>query len=576
MSDSLGQPAYAAIERWKQVGAELSDTHRKYLDLCRSLKAASLQQGSHPLDLASHIDSTLGSLHTEIDQHLALSRTALARTRNELVSPLHRLPEELQSQIFLNVVISSDIWHDLEHDKPRWMEDSLKAMQRCLYNLLHVCSMWRNVILARDVFQPTVGTYGFWRPTSHHPSYTDICVSEIQGGNLNLAVALPLPSDFEWDALRRHVRLFRSINILDGIHSPSFALSQELINVFLESMPSQLAELSIYQYTTKEYSQRFMPSEKQHIVRHNSYYWTPFLEIVKSLSVLRISGEAFSLMHMAFSSRLVELRLQNISIGYDSEFSEFLNVLSSAPELRDLKLISLITLHDKPVPWGAIQQQQHIMLPNLQSILLEELYFNTLELLLRWLTPGSCRLTLYLTGHSTEVLLGNSEEETVGIEKLCSLLRPITVDTLALSGDDPPVYTVRSLLESMPTLKSLKIQLWVLDSEGRDALKRPEPQTTSFESNTGVFPKLEQLHVVRLVVGHEGEKMLEEGLKDIVVSHSIQKMVLGDVYHDYLNAKGLQGNEPICVWLRTNVPEFHLNRAFIHAPEFYSHIWQLW
>ncbi|CAE6435331.1 unnamed protein product [Rhizoctonia solani] len=570
MIGSLTQSNSTTIQKWEGAGAVLLDALSKYLDLCGSLKTTLLQQDSNPLDLAGQIDSALGSLHVTLDQQFALSRATLARTRNELVSPLYHLPEELLSDIFMNVVFSNDVWTSRGDCGPLSMEDSLTMMQRHLYSLLHTCSMWRSVILNRNVFCSIVGTYKVWSRGSQYPTNANLPIRGTKEGSLNLAVALRLPGDFDWGALRNHAHRFRSINIAGGIHHPT--LSKDIIDVFLENIPSQLSELSIRHATAKEWSQSFVPSEGQYIIPHSSSDWAPFLEIVKSLSILRISGDAFSLRHMVFSNRLVELRLQSVTIGLDSEFSEFLNVLSSASELRELKLISVITIRDLIVPRGTVREKQHTTLPKLQSLFLEDLYSNTLDLFSQWLTPASCRLSLYLTDSSTEEISNNFQPSPVDTERLCSILRPIAVDTLVLFGSSQlAINMLRRLLESMPTLKNLKFDSW-LGPEGRDALKRPEPQTASVESDSGVFPKLEQLYLTSLWV----EDGYEEALKDVVASHPIRKMVLGDIIlvGSGERAKLLDDGEPICEWLRSTVSDFHLETA--RPPEFYSSIWQLW
>ncbi|KAJ1304404.1 hypothetical protein OPQ81_005553 [Rhizoctonia solani] len=549
---------FAAIREWKEAGAELSNSLSKYLDLCSSLKTTSLQEGVRALDLANRVDSVLRTLHAKLDQQLALSRAALSRTRNELISPLHHLPEELLSEIFMNIVFGDDVWEDPDGFGPCSMEGSLSAMRQHLYRLLHVCSTWRNVILARDIFWSTVGTYRVW--ASSHGSFlsrtnVNLHIRKSEGVNLHLVVALPLAEDFELDGLREHASQFRTINIESEYNGPSSSV-KNVIDIFLKNRPSSLSELSISHVTSESYATHILP-EEMHIVHYNSSDWVSFLAIVKSLSVLRIKGATLSWRHMAFSNRLVELRLQTITIGHDSEFAVFLGVLSSAPELRDIKLISVVTLSDQATPWRTIPGQQHVILPKLKSLLLEDLYFNTLESLFRWLVLGSCQLTLYLTDHSRETASSNSEPEPVDIENLYSLLRTITVATLVLSESQLLRNMLHGLLESMPTLKNLKMHLWECDPIGRDALKWPGPQATWSELADGVsFPKLEQLYLSSLRMGDDNDEVL----KEVVASHSIQKMVLGDlIYREeggVIVHKRLDGNEAICVWLRSNVPDF--------------------
>ncbi|CAE6474340.1 unnamed protein product [Rhizoctonia solani] len=458
MFDSLTQPTFPAIRQWEAAGATLSDALNKYLNLCSSLKTTSLQEGSHPLDLACRVEAALGTLCPKLDQQLALSRATLSRTRNELVPPLHHLPEEVISEVFMNVVFGDYVWEHPDDSSPLSMEDSLTAMRQHLYRLLRVCSTWRNILLTRDVFWSTVGTYNLvtWDHFygSSTAGYVDLPIQEAKGADLRLVLSLPLPSDFRLDALKVHASRFRTINISAGTKVQPSSI-KDTIDIFLKNTPSLLSELSIY-HERPGIRDHFVLSEDEHIIPHSSSDWTRFLQIVKSLSVLRIRTVAFSWRHMVFSNRLVELRLQRIKIGHDSEFSGFLNALSSAPELRDLKLISAVTFRDEGVPLGIIQEKQHIMLPKLESLLLEDLYLNTLELLSQWLVAGSCRLSFYLTGCSTRMALSDGSESFRSIEQLCSILRSILVDTLMISTR-MRFLGLHDLLKLMPTLKSLKV-----------------------------------------------------------------------------------------------------------------------
>ncbi|CAE6416196.1 hypothetical protein ACGC1H_007210 [Rhizoctonia solani] len=579
MSNSLTKPISAAIEHWEEAGTALFDALSKYMNLCNSLKATLSQEGFRPFDLACRVEATLGVLRPKLDQQLNLLRVTIPKTRNEIVPTLHHLPEEVLSEIFMNVVFRDDVWEHPDDSRPLTMEDSLMAIQKHRHCLLQVCSMWRNVLLARDVFWSMVGTYNLGTdnlPRGMCPmKYMNLPLRGTEGANLNLVLVVPLPTDFGLNVLKEHAPRLRTINISAGADYAASSI-KHIIDTLLKNTPSLLSELSI-SHDIQEIHYLSSLGNK-HIVRHGSSDWTRFLQIVKSLSALRITGLALSWRHMMFSNRPVELRLQRITLGRDSELPEFLNALSSAPELRDLKLISAMTFYEELVPLGRIQERQHITLPKLESLLLEDLFLNTLDLLSQWLIGSTCRLTLHLTEHSlTNVLPDYLYSPLLSVARLSTILKSITVDTLVISHYGSLIlHRLHDLLRSVPTLKILKLGLTRFSPEKWEALKPPCLQTawSSDSKPSGEpFPKLEELHLPLLWV--ENAAMFE-GLKDLVTSHPLQKLVLGKRMYCGGGASQLEETDAICVWLRSHVPDFRLVRHHACAPEFHSRVWPLW
>ncbi|CAE6480509.1 unnamed protein product [Rhizoctonia solani] len=249
MPDSSTKPASAEIQRWEE-GVALSDTFSHYLNLSSSLKTAALQGGSRSLHLARRVEAALGTLYPKLDKRIGLLWGILSRIRNEVVNLplLHRLPEEILSEIFTRVVFRN-IWEN--QDRPIPMEDSLSEIQQRLRCLLCVCSVWRNILLARDVFWSTVGVYYLIPPTNWNRVYLPI--RETRGANLHLVLALPLPTGFGCEALEEHASRFRTINISAeyDIKRPSI---KDVIDVFLKNRPPLLSELSISHDRLGEYA----------------------------------------------------------------------------------------------------------------------------------------------------------------------------------------------------------------------------------------------------------------------------------------------------------------------------------
>ncbi|KDN39037.1 hypothetical protein RSAG8_09073, partial [Rhizoctonia solani AG-8 WAC10335] len=134
------------IVQWEEAGASLVTALTNYTGLCLNLGTNSLREGTDSEDLVSRIDSTLTGVHTAMSHRLSESKSALARTRNKLASPLFHFPEEVVSEIFMNVVFDHS---NPASSRPRSLERDTRMIYRRLYSLLGVCSVWRELVLAR-------------------------------------------------------------------------------------------------------------------------------------------------------------------------------------------------------------------------------------------------------------------------------------------------------------------------------------------------------------------------------------------------------------------------------------------
>ncbi|KAG8740858.1 hypothetical protein FRC11_015095, partial [Ceratobasidium sp. 423] len=98
---------------------------------------------------------------------------------------------------------------------------------------------------------------------------------------------------------------------------------------------------------------------------------------------------------MTFSTQLVKLWIQNITLGYDEAITPFLCALTSTPELHDLTIIDIWTFVKRDTVVNA-KAFPVVTLPKLQHFFVDDLYLNTLELLLPKISPGSQVLKLCL------------------------------------------------------------------------------------------------------------------------------------------------------------------------------------
>ncbi|KAG8723009.1 hypothetical protein FRC11_002598, partial [Ceratobasidium sp. 423] len=208
---------------WEDASASLASALTNYLDLCLSLESKYLRVAMTS-NLVDRIDSNLGNLHSLMEQQLSKSRSALARTRNRLASPLYRFPEEILSQIFMDVI--HDYYPLMEGTAPIPMEDHLTYTYRGLHGLLRVCSVWRNVALRQAALWSTIPILNsaFGTPVSGCVLYreTSLSLQRAGGAGLHLAGVLGLSEYEKTKLLPDYVSRFQTINLksqyLHSIH----------------------------------------------------------------------------------------------------------------------------------------------------------------------------------------------------------------------------------------------------------------------------------------------------------------------------------------------------------------------
>jgi hypothetical protein len=133
------------MQRWEQIGSNLSVLMNEYMDLCVAI-GINPPSGISPKALTARIDCALSSLHVRLDQQLIKATSALARTRNTLNSRIHTLPAEVLSGIFTNVIYPPRV---ARYQLQLPMPDHLVQIYRSLHCLLAVCSRWRAVGLSQ-------------------------------------------------------------------------------------------------------------------------------------------------------------------------------------------------------------------------------------------------------------------------------------------------------------------------------------------------------------------------------------------------------------------------------------------
>ncbi|KAG8689731.1 hypothetical protein FRC11_000943 [Ceratobasidium sp. 423] len=353
----------------------------------------------------------------------------------------------------------------------------------------------------------------------------------------------------------------RKANLIANSHSAI----RDLIERLLESGPPvTLSELSLCEQ--RDCDETNQPGV---ILSNTSDCWDSFCELLKSLSILRVRGAHFDWNDLTFSHRLVELQIQNVMMGSDTEdFAEFLRNLSLAPNLRDLKIISVqssFDLHSLTI----VPPERKIYLPSLESLFLADLPYNTLITVMDHIALVSHRRIVHLTKRCIELV--ESPDDTIDLDEMFTHFKVVQthIDVLALSGESddgwlsPP--DLHALLCSLPGLKTLKLSCWTLcEDQCRAIADMPVERS---ESEDGEFPQLEYLDLSRVRVEEE------VWLKEVIITHPTRRMVLGGSILDRAESfefVPLRGNEPIVDWMRLKVPDFIFTDDQAQPPEFSS------
>ncbi|KDN47022.1 hypothetical protein RSAG8_03799, partial [Rhizoctonia solani AG-8 WAC10335] len=518
-----------------------------------------------------------------ISDQLFETRLTLEWTRKRLASPIHRLPEEMVSTIFMNVIF--DFSHSDIPDSTL-MEQNVYEVYRRLYQLLGVCSTWRGIIMTRGVFWSVIPMVENLSTRELGPF--KLSLKRAGGSNLHLvAVADSESADISknlTEILTEYSSRFYAINL--SIRDPRI-LVDAVDKLLQEDNTGSLTKLSI-RCVNAFNNQSWLPSDDRdsYVFHHDDLRQILFTRLAGALRTFRINGVHFHWQATTFSTRLNELWIENITLGYDDAVVPFLQALSSASELRDLKIITVDTFCRRNSMAGTTEAPSRVVFPNLQSLYIRDIYSNTLKSLLRMITPGSYHLTLFLRETSLqnnlyerdfdEIEINHPEFGMANLGELCKDLERVPVHTLMLSEhsafaiDRLTAPTLQLLLEAMPALKTLKMHRWVFDEALWDCLKQPHSNQADLQERS--FPALEYLQLSEATI------LTDEGFQDLVASHPLQQVVLGATIvidcSDDTTQKPLEEGNRMVGWLKDNVPNFRLVEDRYCPPEFQPVRWR--
>ncbi|KAG8700925.1 hypothetical protein FRC11_012569 [Ceratobasidium sp. 423] len=258
-----------------------------------------------------------------------------------------------------------------------------------------------------------------------------------------------------------------------------------------------------------------------------------------------------------------------------SEITAFLKALSSAHELKELKLVSVeIELGRSGVTLG--ETSKAISLPKLEFLHLERLYFNVLKFVLSSIAPGSYHLTLNPLEETFSNCFSGSEEP-VDDELVLAFLSSIKVHKLLLWGQRRFFWSTKDgfhrLLKSVPFMQTLIMNYFPMNLDTLAALKRP-PGPTRHQTN--LFPTLTRLEIQGAFV-EIPLAGLKPGLNDVFASHQIQHLVFGGKFvldKRVPITEPLDENDETFEWMKHKVPHFTKSSEPERAPA--TDMWRLW
>ncbi|CUA78469.1 hypothetical protein RSOLAG22IIIB_07095 [Rhizoctonia solani] len=542
------QPSSIATLR-KSLWVSISTSSRISSELCSVSQTAESSKN----DVIYHLDSARAAL----TKHLGESSAMMARARNRLASRAYNLPEEVLSLIFMHVLFGDKRLHYAAADC------SVQAFYGRLYALLEVCSLWRATGLSRPEFWSII-------PVIKGPHYfinNKVASQSIhRSGELpmDLVVAVTrITPESSVVALAQHTSRFRTINI--SAEEPR--IIQVVMNHLLHSgnRLDALFELSMC-ITNLRNVDRF-DGQPYFMFSPNNPDHPLFLQTLKSLTRFRLTGATLDWAQVSFSAHLTELQVRSVILGPDSSLHHFLRAASTARQLQKLEFGSIISflepnLADPPT----------LSFPALQTLILKDLYFNSLAIILRSIVSRSHRLVFLPKVYwQTTSSANETNPEGTDYEEVGNLIKEVVIDTLLVRGcGGPHPIVMQPLLDAIPSLRLLKLDKWALDAVFCGLFTftgRPFPKV----------PSIQNLYLTNAMLVNKAV----ENFKRFIQSHPLETIVIdGYINRGSEESKDWQplteSDEIVC-WLKEHVPVVHLIQGGGDSPpEFESSTWSLW
>ncbi|CAE6539988.1 unnamed protein product [Rhizoctonia solani] len=506
----------------------------------------------------------------------------LSDPRNEITLPRNHLPGDVLVEIFAYVIFSSP--HQDVHDGVTEMEDHLLKIYRQTHTLLEVCTYWNRTLLSRGCFWYIIPIYRAPKPSDHdsrelYEKYrraTLASLARARGHRLDIAAVFG--SDFSsenFDILKEYLPRTRTINIVAS--KPSGI--RNVMDTIIHSSSSPL-ELSICQKQAEQFYRRF-PEVHDGVYPPESSDLAHFTQFLRSVPVLRVSGVHMHWNKLVFSDRLTKLRLQAINFGSDRVMiGRLCRALVFATGLRELELVSIRSFYTTGTILSFGANVPPLSFSNLESLLVDNLYNNTLVVLFKYIVSRTHCLTFHLTQESQcynyPMFSCRWGTDAEAVELWQELLKQTPVHTLHIhAAIDLTPSGLGQLIDSIPMVDTLILDEVKFDIKRCHILERPENLPDELS-----FPSFQYLHFSRATI----EDM--EAFKGMVASHSqsMRKVVLGghiripgsSGLHFYRSGENEAKDKEIISQFEGIVPEFRLTDSD-HVPlDFQYNVWQLW
>ncbi|KAL5638599.1 hypothetical protein ACGC1H_005313 [Rhizoctonia solani] len=441
-----------------------------------------------------------------------------------------------------------------------YMTCRINTIYRNVYNLIAVCATWRRVGLAYPALWKLVPIIEHQNPAFLRAPPLEHILQRAGNHHLHLAIMADKFPYEQFKHLCSQWNRFSVINIWSDAVVPT-ETAAVLCEILKHSPPGSISKLSL----------KKQPNNWVTYSSFNKVNFNPQIsQLVGSLSVFRISAFTLEWKNIRFSHRLIELRVDSIMLRSDSKIRTFFAALSSAPELKELSLLSIqldSDQLDKDVPLEVLS------LPKLQLLHLGCCCLNALELILSHIAHSSYDLTINLHPDNAQHYPPCKEVLDPGL--VCAFLSGVAIDKLILRGGhaSPWAHTadLRRVLESAPGLKILTLNGFLVDPDLLMGLA-PFPASAS-PTDQAVFPKLTRLemHNAQFLVPLS---VLKPAFEVIFNSHRIETMVLGGISSELPQVSPDESDE-VVRWIRCQIPQFSLSCEPTEAPELID-IWRLW
>ncbi|CUA75579.1 hypothetical protein RSOLAG22IIIB_11849 [Rhizoctonia solani] len=439
----------ADIKQWEDLDEDLEETAIAYLESCLNLEFLSVD----PLkldELINRMDQRLNSFEELVTHRLSLARLSMSRLRNKHACSIHRLPDELLCRIFEFAVNL----YDAEESHHLSFQHRIQVIYRNLHSLLGVCTAWRRVGISYCTLWSLVpiicNPNGRFMPTA-----AQLSLERAAGTKLHLVAELNgRRHDMQnhvGDILARFSPRFGTVNLYADSMPPIRVAVKKLVESVRDTT-NCLSGLSL----CHQRPDKFTPRGIDDIYGQSEQ--REFNRLIEPLQVLRLCGLKIYFGGLLFRN-LTELRLQDMWAGRITDVQDFLWSLSSSSQLRLLEIISIFYYPNEP---DAAPRSYHfpINLPALELLYLEDLYKDSLDLILGSIAPGSHHTTLHLTGKCIRTYPPR-DGEVLGFHD--SKLRDFKIDTLMIGYNlGSHEAALRPLLELVPRVTSLYLDCLAL------------------------------------------------------------------------------------------------------------------